>query len=145
MQKWLVFLILVAALAFVAGCVEETPPEQLSTTVPTPAVKQTSIPHTPVPTATAIPVATTLTVSESTVMIMDNAFSPSELTIKVGSQVRWVNGDDHPHRVNFASGGFTAFLLGASQSSSQQFSRPGVYDYSCMIYPTMHGRITVVE
>jgi plastocyanin len=144
MKKWLVLLVLIGALAVVAGCSESTPSEQPATPVPTPAVKQTSVPHTPVPTATPLPVATTLTVSDTTVMITDNAFSPTNLTIKVGSQVRWVNNDDHPHRVDFASGGFTAFLLGPSQSSSQQFHRQGVYDYTDVIYPVMHGRITVV-
>jgi plastocyanin len=145
MQKLLVFLIFVAALVFVAGCVEDTPPEQVSTPVPAPTVKPTSMPQTPVPAATTVTVKPTLTVSEITVMIMDNTFSPSALTIKTGSQVRWVNGDDHNHRVNFVDGGFTAFLLAPSQSSSQQFYRQGVYDYSCMIYPTMHGRVTVVD
>lgn len=144
MKKWPVLLVLVAILAIVAGCIEDTAPQQPSTPVPTPAVKQTSVQPTPVPTTTAAPVPV-LTVSEITVTIMDNTFNPDKLTIKVGSQVRWANGDDHPHRVNFATGGFTAFLLGPSQSSSQQFDRPGVYDYSCMIYPTMHGTVTVVE
>ena len=144
MQKWFVLLVLVTLFVLAGGCTSEVPPEQQSAPVPTPTLKQTAVPHTPVPTATAIPV-TTLMVSQETVMISDNTFSPAELTVKVGSQVRWVNGDDHPHRVNFATGGFTAFLIGPSQSSSQQFDRPGVYDYSCMIYPTMHGTVTVVE
>lgn len=143
MQKWLVILVLVAALAIVAGCAE-TPAEQPSTPVSTPTVKQTTVPHTTVPAVTTAAPSPTLTISFPTVMISGDTFSPAELTIKVGSQVRWVNGDDHPHRVTFATGDFTAFLIGASQSSSQQFDRPGVYDYTCAIVPTMHGKVTVV-
>jgi len=144
MKKWFVLVVLVAILALVAGCTQETPVEQQSTPVPTPTVKQTTAQYTPVPVTTATP-SPTLTVSEITVTISDNAFIPKEVAVKVGSQVRWVNADDHPHRVNFATGGFTAFLIGSGQSSSQRFDRVGVYDYSCLIYPTMHGTITVVK
>lgn len=144
MQKWFVILILVAALAIVAGCAE-MPSEQPSTPVSTPVVKQTTVPHTAVPAATTAVPLPTLTVSEITVMISGDTFNPAELTVKAGSQVRWVNGDDHPHRVSFASGGFTAFLLGTSQSNSQRFDHPGVYDYTCLMVPGMHGTITVVE
>jgi plastocyanin len=146
MQKWLVLLVIAALLVLTAGCTEDAPPEQPSTPAPTPspAVKVTTAPRTPVPTMTTIPV-TTLTVSESSVTILDNEFRPAELTIKVNSQVRWVNADDHPHRVKFANDGFSAFLLGAGQSSSQQFYRSGVYQYSDAIYPFMRGTITVVQ
>ncbi len=81
-------------------------------------------------------------------MIMDNAFTPAaNLTVKVHSTVRWVNGDDHPHNIEFANKAFSTshYLLGASQSFSQQFDRPGTYDYDCLIHPFMHGTITVVE
>ena len=144
MQKWLALFAFVAVLALVAGCAQETPSEQQQTPVPTPAITRTMVPSTVVPVLTATP-APSLTVSEITVTISGNAFDPKEVTVKAGSQVRWVNADDHPHRVSFASGGFTAFLLGPSQSSSQKFTRPGVYDYTCLIYPTMHGTVTVVE
>ena len=67
------------------------------------------------------------------------------MTVKVGSTVRWVNADDHPHRIEFEDKSFTTstFLLGASQSASQRFDRAGTYNYSCMIHPEMQGTITV--
>jgi plastocyanin len=67
------------------------------------------------------------------------------MTVKAGSTVRWVNADDHPHRIAFADKAFTTstFLLGASQSASQRFDRAGTFDYSCMIHPSMQGTITV--
>ena len=119
MQKWLALLALVAVLALVAGCAQEVPSEP--TPVPTTAVRQTTVPQTLMPVLTATP-APALTVTELTVTISDNSFNPEEVTVKAGSQVRWKNADDHPHRVNFVTGGFTAFLLGPSQSSSQKFS-----------------------
>ena len=81
---------------------------------------------------------------DSTVNIANNAFVPNALIIRAGSQVRWTNNDDHAHRIMFQNQQYTTFLLGPEQSSSQQFNRPGTYDYSCNLYPSMQGRITVV-
>jgi plastocyanin len=77
--------------------------------------------------------------------MVKNSFQPANMTVKVGSTVRWVNADDHPHRIEFADKGFSTstFLLGASQSASQRFDRSGTYDYSCMIHPYMQGTVTV--
>lgn len=145
MQKWLVLLILVAVVALAAGCTDEKTPDQQPAPVQTTIVKQTTAKITPPPVTTATPTPTLPLNEEVTVTISDNTFRPEKVTIRVGSQVRWVNADEHPHRVSFATGGFTAFLLGSGQSSSQKFARPGVYDYTCLIYPTMHGTVTVVE
>jgi len=144
MQKWFVLLLIAALFALVGGCTDETASEYPPVPVSTPTVKQTTIPQTRMVTPAPVPV-TTLSVSTSTVTIMDNAFMPAELTVKAGSQVRWVNGDDHPHRIQFVSKDFSPFLVGSSQSFSQQFSRQGIFDYSCLIYPDMHGTVTVVE
>lgn len=145
MKRWLVLLILVSVFALAAGCADEKAPDQQPAQVQTAVVKQTTVKSTPVPVTTATPTPTLPLNQEVTVTISDNTFTPDKVTIRVGSQVRWVNADDHPHRVSFATGGFTAFLLGSGQSSSQKFPRPGVYDYTCLIYPTMHGTVTVVE
>lgn len=143
MKRWFVLLVLVGLLLLTAGCSEEAAPEQPVTPTPAPTVKLTTAASTPLPTV-ATPVPTTLKVSDTTVSIYKYEFDPAKLTIKVGSQVRWVNNDEFPHRVKFANDQFTAFLLGPSQSSSQQFDRVGVYDYTCAMYPSMHGTITVV-
>jgi plastocyanin len=107
----------------------------------------------PVPTRTYIPTTAVITptqavsVSDNTIMIIKNVFTPANMTVKVGSTVRWVNGDDHPHRIEFVNKAFSSstYLLGSSQSASQRFDRPGNYDYDCMIHPYMKGTITVVE
>lgn len=146
MQKWLALIALVAVLVVVAGCTQETPAEPSSTPVPATTAKQVTSQKTPLPVATTVPPTPTLTPTELTVYIYDTGFSPKEVTVKVGSQVRWVNADEGPHRVSFVTGGFSEFLLAAGGgSSSQMFTRPGIYDYSCKISPTMQGRVTVVE
>ena len=145
MKKWFVLLVLAALLVLTCGCTDEASPEQASTTVPTATVKPTTVMHTTIATPTAVPV-TTLTVSETTISIKNNAFNPSKLTIKAGSQVRWVNDDDHVHNIEFIDKTFSSstFLLGSTQSFSQQFDRQGEYAYMCRVYPSMKGTITVV-
>jgi plastocyanin len=88
-----------------------------------------------------------VSVSDNTITIMGNAFSPAAMTVTSGSTVRWVNGDDHTHRIEFANKAFSAstYLLAASQSFSQRFDTPGTYDFDDLIYPNMHGTVTVVE
>jgi plastocyanin len=67
------------------------------------------------------------------------------MTVKAGSTVRWVNEDDHPHRIEFENKAFSTstYLLGATQSASQRFDHAGTYNYCCTIHPYMQGTITV--
>jgi plastocyanin len=63
--------------------------------------------------------------------------------VKVGSTVRWVNQDSVPHRIVFADKSISSVLLAASQSASQKFDQPGVFDYICSIHPDMQGTVIV--
>jgi plastocyanin len=106
----------------------------------TPPVVATTIPPTPV-----ITPSRTASVSDNTIIIVKNTFNPANMTVNVGSTVRWVNADDHPHRIEFMDKTFSesTYLLGSSQSASQRFDRAGTYAYACMIHPAMQGIITV--
>ena len=141
-MRSLAVLLFIAALAFLTcGCVESSPAQ--------PAVTPTPLPATPVTTtlpATVVTPSRTASVSDNTITIVKNTFRPATITVHVGSTVRWVNADDHPHRIEFEDKSFSTstYLLGSSQSaSSLPFSRPGVYNYSCMIHPEMQGYVTV--
>ena len=138
-----VLLIIALLLLLTSGCFESSPVQ--------PAITPTSAPATPSQVVTATLPATiftptrTASVSDNTITIEKNTFRPANMTVKVGSTVRWYNTDDHPHRIEFADKAFSAsaFLLGSSQSASQRFDRPGTYDYDCTIHPSMQGTITV--
>lgn len=137
-----VLLTVAILLILTSGC-SEAPPAQ-PTASPTRVLATPSLVRTTIP----IPVITasrTASVSDNTITIVKNTFKPANMTVNVGSTVRWVNADDHPHRIEFADKAFTTstFLLGASQSASQRFDRAGTFDYSCMIHPVMQGTITV--
>lgn len=130
-------------LILTCGC-SEPPPVQPPVTIITATATRPAEGTTPVLTTVVTPPRTT-SVSDNTITIVKNSFRPANMTVNVGSTVRWVNEDDHPHRIEFADKAFTTstFLLGASQSASQRFDRSGTYEYSCMIHPYMTGTITV--
>jgi plastocyanin len=136
-------LIIAFMLLLTCGCTDTSPAQ--------PAVTPTTATATPSPVITTILPMTFITpertasVSDNTITIVKNTFKPANMTVKAGSTVRWVNADDHPHRIEFLDKSFTtsAFLLGSGQSASQRFDHAGAYDYSCMIHPFMQGTITV--
>ena len=135
-------LLFIAFLVFMTcGCFESSPAQ--------PAVTPTPVPPTPVtttPPTTLFTPTPAASVSDNTITIIKNTFRPATMTVKVGSTVRWVNADDHPHRIEFEDKAFSAstYLLGSSQSaSSLPFNRPGSYNFSCTIHPEMQGTVLV--
>jgi plastocyanin len=138
-----VLLTITFLLLITCGC-SESPPAQPTVTVPSTTITPSPVLTTILPTTVITPLRTA-SVSDNTITIVKNTFRPANMTVKVGSTVRWVNADDHPHRIEFTDKTFStsAYLLGSSQSASQRFLRAGTYDYSCMIHPYMQGTITV--
>ena len=99
------------------------------------------------------------------VVIPDNAawkeslterFEPSEVSIPVGSQVKWVNDDDTTHAIASGKqlghdgvynpvqdGVFFSGSLDEGDSFSFQFNELGRFDYFCIPHPWMTGAIVV--
>jgi plastocyanin len=142
MKPILVPLIITLLLILSCGC-SESPPARPTVTPTSATATSSPAVTTLLPTTVATP-SHTASVSDNTITIVKNTFSPANMTVKVGSTVRWVNADDHPHRIAFTKAGFleTPYLLGASQSASQRFDSAGIYDYFCTIHPYMQGTIT---
>ncbi len=144
MRSILLLLFIAFLLILTCGCFESSPAQPTVTPTPAP-VTTLQVVTIPLPTTVFTPTRTT-SVADNTIIIVKNTFNPANMTVKVGSTVRWVNTDDHPHRIEFENKAFSAstYLLGSSQSaSSLPFNRPGSYNYSCMIHPYMQGTITV--
>jgi plastocyanin len=138
MKNGLTLLAITIILVGVCGCTQTTPPVQPPATVTAPP--QT----TELPTVSTTPtLLKTPSVSDNTIRIKNFAFEPANITVKVGSTVRWVNQDSVPHRIQFADMNFSSFLLAASQSASQKFDQPGIYNYICSIHTDMHGTVIV--
>jgi plastocyanin len=81
---------------------------------------------------------------EPNVVTIDNfAFGPKELTVPVGTTVKWVNHDDIPHTVTNKDKLFRSAALDTDDSYSYTFASAGTFDYFCGLHPYMVGKIIV--
>ena len=75
---------------------------------------------------------------------IDNfVFNPAELTIAVGTTVKFVNHDDIPHSVVDKNKAFRSKALDTDDSFTFSFASAGSYDYFCGLHPHMTGKIIV--
>jgi plastocyanin len=79
------------------------------------------------------------------VTILDYQFTPAQLTVKVGTTVKWVNAEKRTtHSVLFTGpGGFESERFFPGESWQRTFDQPGSYPYSCGPHPEMKGQIDV--
>jgi plastocyanin len=78
------------------------------------------------------------------VITIDNfTFSPKELTIAVGTTVKWVNHDDIPHTIVEKKTTFRSKALDTDDSYSFRFTSAGTFDYFCGLHPHMVGQVIV--
>jgi amicyanin len=81
---------------------------------------------------------------EENVVTIDNfTFTAPELTVAVGTTVKWVNHDDIPHNVVNKDKLFRSKALDTDDSYSFTFASAGTYDYFCGLHPHMQGKIVV--
>src|SRR3954454_17301757 len=72
------------------------------------------------------------------------AFSPANITAKVGDVITWTNSDSAPHQVGLDDNSCKmSSSFGNGQSGSLKFTVAGTFPYHCTIHPTMKGTITV--
>lgn len=80
----------------------------------------------------------------NTVTVKDFKFTPSTLTVKVGTKVTFVNDDTTTHTATSQSGGtISSGNLANGQSYTVTFSKAGTYQYVCSIHPFMRGTVIV--
>jgi plastocyanin len=78
------------------------------------------------------------------VTIQDMEFGPAEMTIPLGSTVKWTNADNMNHNVkSIGSNMLSSPLLDNGDSYTFTFDEEGTFEYFCSIHPSMKGKITV--
>ena len=81
---------------------------------------------------------------DANVVMIDNfTFSPKELTVAVGTTVKFVNHDDIPHTVVEKNLSFRSKALDTDDAYSYTFATAGSFDYFCSLHPHMVGKIIV--
>jgi plastocyanin len=85
--------------------------------------------------------STTGSVAE--VKIDNFAFTPGVITVKVGTEVTWINHDDIPHTVDSTQGKFKSAALDTDNTFQFRFTEPGEYPFYCRMHPKMTGKVVV--
>jgi plastocyanin len=81
---------------------------------------------------------------DANVVTIDNfTFAPKELTVAVGTTVKFVNHDDIPHTVVEKKLSFRSKALDTDDAYSYTFASAGSFDYFCSLHPHMVGKIIV--
>ncbi len=81
--------------------------------------------------------------SEVAVRIDNFSFSPSTITVPVGTTIRWTNRDDIPHTVVSDEKIFKSKALDTDEQFTYTFTKPGTYSYFCSIHPKMTAKVVV--
>jgi plastocyanin len=82
----------------------------------------------------------------SVVIIRNFAFSPSQLHIKAGTKVTWVNcgaPGSEAHTSTADAGSWRSPVLAAGATFTTQPIAAGSYAYHCELHPSMKGSVTV--
>jgi plastocyanin len=92
----------------------------------------------------AMPSFGAVAAQDANVVTIENfTFAPKELTVAVGTTVKWVNHDDIPHTVVNADKVFRSKALDTDDAYSFTFASAGTFDYFCGLHPHMVGKIIV--
>lgn len=80
------------------------------------------------------------------VTIVDFAFDPPAVTVRVGETVTWTNKDDVAHTVTSEEQGpLASGDLAGGAEFKKMFDTPGSFPYICTIHPYMTGTVEVME
>lgn len=94
--------------------------------------------------AASLVLATTSAFSAThTITIEGMQFSPSNVTVKTGDKVVWVNKDLVPHTAT-APKVFDSGSIAPGKSWATTAPRPRRYEYGCTFHPTMRA-VLIVE
>ena len=69
-------------------------------------------------------------------------FAPTEVNVKVGDTVEWVNKDALAHTATATNGDWNV-VTGPKQSGRVVLKKAGAVDYFCKYHPNMKGRVIV--
>jgi len=124
-------------------------PQSAAAAAPT-TVPQVQPTLAPKPAATVAPTVVSQTPAGPTeVQIVDDAFSPKNMSVPVGTIVTWTRNGSHPHTVTADDGSFDSGLLRGTDNRFQRtFDAAGVYAYYCDVHggpggSAMSGVVTV--
>ncbi|MGH7578709.1 MAG: cupredoxin domain-containing protein [Gemmatimonadales bacterium] len=80
----------------------------------------------------------------STVVVIRRfAFGPSEVRIRAGERITWINCDEDPHTSTADEGEWSSPTLAPGTAFTHTFAEAGEFTYHCEPHPFMTGRVIV--
>jgi len=79
------------------------------------------------------------------VEIKNFSFQPGSIMVSPGTVVIWVNNDPAEHTVTSSDGIFSSGNMATGGRFNFTFSKPGKYQYQCLIHPSMVGYVIVTS
>src|SRR6188472_1296178 len=79
------------------------------------------------------------------VEIVEFTYQPDPVVVQAGGKVTWQNQDTAPHTATADDGSFDTGTIEKGKIGSETFKDAGTFTYFCVIHPTMHGTVEVVE
>ena len=97
------------------------------------------------------PVTTTVSIAKGAGIqqIGQTYYDPQDITVSVGTTVKWINNDETIHTVTSGTveggptGIFDSSIIDAGNSYEFTFDSSGTFDYYCIVHPWMMGSVTV--
>lgn len=83
---------------------------------------------------------------EVEIKMQNIAFTPKDVTAKVGQTIKWSNEDSVEHDVKATAGeDFKSDLFGKGGDFSYKLDKAGTIKYVCTVHPGMEGTIIVTK
>ena len=73
------------------------------------------------------------------------AFQPSRIEIPIGTTVAWTNDDAVQHTVTAIDRSFDSGNMAPGAAWPHTFTKPGTYQFFCVVHPFMKGTVIVKE
>ena len=77
------------------------------------------------------------------IVVRGFAFTPSEVTVRVGDRVTWINCDEIQHTSTADGGQWSSPLISSGEAFTETFQTAGDFPYHCEPHPFMTGRVIV--
>lgn len=81
--------------------------------------------------------------ASAAVQLIDFEMSPALLAVPAGTQVEFSNAGRAPHSATHREGDFDSGILAPGGTFSHVFDIQGIFEFFCVVHPTMVGRIEV--
>jgi plastocyanin len=137
------------ALLLFAACGEDEPSPRAPTSVP-PTAADMAAARAPVDMAMApapmppAPAPTAPPATSAAVTVMDNFYTPPNVTISAGGTVTWTWAGANSHTVTSNTGAFDSSPPKTSGTFSFTFPTAGTFPYHCLVHGlVMSGTVTV--